>query len=312
MALPGDDTLKWLISRYATLRLAAGDAFEGAVLVTPTGEHFPDQFERDADSVARLLRRMMTYTPIADSVRVELGFFEPDEAEASGGGGCGSCGPTSCGPTSAAGAKATSRVDAVSGGYRLALSVADVSDPVVLTSTVARSLGAMLLAESAVDDVEDIATDSEIAAAASGFGVLVASAAHIYGKSCGGVSVRRNTALSLDEATFVLALFCAVHEIKPSKARSHLGPSQREAFAESVDLVDKNPALVAALRDAPETLTDGIVAIAHERSFFARLFARRPEPEFASAGKRALPRSEEDLRRLAEAKALVEEALGES
>ena len=103
-----------------------------------------------------------------------------------------------------------------------------------------------------------------------------------------------------------------MHEIKPSKARSHLGPSQREAFAESVDLVDKNPALVAALRDAPETLTDGIVAIAHERSFFARLFARRPEPEFASAGKRALPRSEEDLRRLAEAKALVEEALGES
>ena len=311
MGLPGDDTLKWLVSRYATVRVAAGDAFEGAQLVTPTGEHFPDSFAQDADSVARLVRRMMTYTPLSEEIRIELGFFEPEPAEGASGGDCGSCGPTSCAPARKQAAQVGSRVEAVNGGYRLALSVADVSDPVVLTSTVARSLGAMILAESAVGDVEDIAADSEIAAVATGFGVLVTAAAHIYGKSCGGVSVRRSTALTVEEAGFALALFCAVHEIKPSAARSHLAPSQREAFAMSTALLANNPEVIASLRDTPELLTDGIVTITHETSFFAKLFGKRPERDRVAPAKVALPRSADDARRLAEAKALVQEALGD-
>jgi hypothetical protein len=310
MALPSDDTLKWLISRYAAVLAAAGDAFEGAELVTPTGEHFPDRFERDGESVARLVRRMTTYTPLSEDLELQVAFFEADEAEESGG-GCGSCGPTSCGPKKKS-APATSRVDAIRNGYKLSINVADTSNPVILTSTVARCLGAMVLTEAELDDVEEIAAESEIAAAACGFGVLMSAASHVYGKSCGGVSIRRSTALSLEESTLMLALFCAVSEVKPSKARAHLEPSQREALAESIDLLSCNPKIIAALREAPETLADGHFAIAREKGLFGRLFSRNETPELDAPVKRRAPMSEDEKRRLAEAKALVEEALSES
>ncbi len=310
MARPSDDTLKWLISRYAAVLAAAGDAFEGAELVTPTGDHFPDEFQRDADSVVRLVRRMTSYTPLAEDLALQVAFFEVEEAEAEAAGGCGSCGPTSCAPKKKA-APATSRVEAIRSGYRLSINVADTANPVVLTSTVARCLGAMVLAEAEIDDVEEIAAESEIVAAACGFGVLTSAASHVYGKSCGGVSIRRSTALSLEESTLMLALFCAVTDNKPSKARAHLEPSQREAFADALDFVSCNGKLVRALQQAPETLADGHFAIAHEKSLFGRLFGKSEEPGLEAPLKKRPPMSEDDKRRLAEAKALVEEALAE-
>lgn len=309
MGRPSDDTLKWLISRYAAVLAAAGDAFEGAELVTPTGEHFPDEFKRDADSVVRLVRRMTSYTPLAEDLALQVAFFEGAEEEE--GGGCGSCGPTSCAPKKKV-SPATSRVDTIRGGYRLSINVADTANPVVLTSTVARCLGAMVLSEAELDDVEEIAAESEIVAAASGFGVLTSAASHMYAKSCGGVSVRRSTALSLEESTLMLALFCAVTDNKPSKARAHLEPSQREAFADALDFVSCNPKVVRALREAPETLADGHFAITHEKSLFGRLFGKKSdEPEFDAPIKKRPPMTEDEKRRLAEAKALVDEALAE-
>lgn len=191
------------------------------------------------------------------------------------------------------------------------LSVEETGHPVVLTSSLARCLGAMILSEAEIDDVEEIAAEAEVAAAASGLGVLLSAAAHIYGKSCGGVSVKRTTALSLEETTFLLALFCAVHEIKPSRARAHLEPSQREAFAESVDLVAKNQKIVRALREAPETLEEGLFPIEHERGLLSRLFSSDPEPELEGPARKAAPRSEDEKRRLAEAKALVDDVFSE-
>lgn len=310
MALPSDETLKWLISRYAAVLAAAGDAFEGAELVTPTGEHFPDRFERDGESVARLVHRMTTYTPLSEDLQMQVSFFEPEDAESESGGGCGSCGPTSCAPKKKA-SPATSRVESIHGGYRLAINVADTSNPVVLTSTIARCLGAMLLTEAEVEDVEEIAVESEIAAAACGFGVLMSAASHVYGKSCGGVSIRRATALSLEESALMLALFCAVSEVKPSKARAHLEPSQREALADALDFVACNPKIIRALREAPETLADGHFRITHEKSLLGRLFSRDEEPELSMPVKQRPAMSEDEKRRLAEAKALVEEALSE-
>ena len=53
MALPPEETLRALVSRYARLLAEHGEAFEGAELITPTGEHFPDRFERDGESLVR-------------------------------------------------------------------------------------------------------------------------------------------------------------------------------------------------------------------------------------------------------------------
>ena len=97
-----------------------------------------------------------------------------------------------------------------------------------------------------------------------------------------------DAALSLEETTLMLAWFCAVHEVKPSRARAHLEPSQREAFAEAVDLVDMNEAIVQALRDAPETLVGGLFPVVRTRGFFARLFAKPAEPDALTLGRAEL------------------------
>lgn len=310
MTLPSDDTLKWLISRYAAVLAAAGDAFEGAELVTPTGRHFPDRFERDGESVARLLERMRSYTPLADDIDLSLAFFEPEGEEASGG-GCGTCGPTSCATDKKKKAAAPpAGVQRTRDGYRVLVNVQEAGNPVVLTSSLARCLGAMLLAEAEVEGVEDAAADAEIAAAATGFGVLMSAASHLYAKSCGGVNIKRGTTLTLEESSVALALFLAVNDVKPSQARAHLEPSQREALGLAIDLVSCNPKLVSALRNAPETLTDGHFPVARERGLFDRLFGKRDdEPELAPVTVKRAPKSEDELRRIAEAKALVEEAL---
>ena len=53
------DTFTWLISQAARLRAAHGEVIGTPELVEPTGEYFPDAFERDAESVERLLTRLV-------------------------------------------------------------------------------------------------------------------------------------------------------------------------------------------------------------------------------------------------------------
>ncbi len=76
LQLPAEDDLRWIVSRYAHLRAAHGEAIGTPELVEPTGEYFPDAFAPSAEGVATLLKRMLTYSPLADDVRIELAFAE--------------------------------------------------------------------------------------------------------------------------------------------------------------------------------------------------------------------------------------------
>ena len=124
--------------------------------------------------------------------------------------------------------------------------------------------------------------------------------------------MQRTTALSVEELSFLVALFCRVNECKPGPMRAHLSPTAREAFDAAVELVDANDKLVRALRRAPETLADGVFKLEEPKGILGRIFKAKDDdaPELASPSQPTKLRSQEEQRRLEEARALVDEAFG--
>jgi hypothetical protein len=287
------------------------------VLVQPTGDFFPDEFRPDAPSVTRLLRRMMSYAPLAEDLGVELAFLEHAGDHA---GGCGSlaCGSGGSGGGRAAAAGAPS-VEELEDHYRVFVAVNDVAQADVLTTALARNVGALVLHEAGEEvDVEELAGASEIAAVACGLGVLLANGSAVWAKSCGGLRMAQATVLPVEETAVALALFVAVHGLKASQARAHLGATQREALDLAFTWTDSNPLLVETLRDRPALLEGGAFEIEPVRGMLGRwLHKRKLDKEMSghvnvnvSATAAAPPLSEEKRRRLEEARALVDEVLG--
>ena len=311
MDLPPQDDLRWIVSRYAQLRAAHGEAIGTPELVEPTGEFFPDAFTPSPEGVATLLKRLLTYAPVSDHLGWELGFVE-----AEGGGGGGSCSSGACGTGGGGGALVGEAMPHPNGeGYRVAVAVRDVADPVVLTASLARSVGGMILGEAgeeASSAAEERFAMSEIAATLSGFGLLLLNGACVYTKSCGGLRAHQSTRLDVASSAVALALFLRVHDLKPGLARRHLETTQAEAFDEALHWVDSRPALIAALQNHPESLVDGDFPVEETKGLFSRLFGARkaasPELSPGPVATRRV-RSAEEERRLAETKAMVEEAL---
>jgi hypothetical protein len=295
MAQP--EVLRPLVARYARLRAAYGDAFEGAELVTPAAEHFPDHFARDHESLTRLLERVASYTPLGEGVPLSFVLVE----DASDDGHC----------TSGCSKPASARIDGVQrfdDGYRLALPVTELGHPTRLVCALARGVCAAVLAETEEQvDGREIGIASEIVAVASGFGVVLLEGSHVYTKSCGGPAIHSGTALATEELAGLCAFFCAVSEISPRVAKKHLGATQAEAFDDAWTFVRSNDAIVKKLREAPELLEGGAFTFETKRGLLSRLFSSR-ENEVAPASKKT--RDPEEERRLAEARALVEEELG--
>jgi len=295
MALPSEEVLRELVTRYAKLIAMHGEAFEGAELVTPTAEHFPDHFARDAKSVARLLVRTASYTPLGEDVPLEIAFIE----DAGDDGHCAS----GCSKPNSGG-----RIDGaqrVGHGYRVAVPMTEVSHPTRLVCALARGVSAAVLAEAEIDVAAvDVGMMSEIVATASGFVVVLLEASHVYTKSCGGPSIHQGTFLGPSELSVLLAVFCTLNDLPARAARKHLGATQSEAFDEAWAFVQKNEALVQKLREAPELLEGGAFAFESKRGLLSRLLSKDPVP----VSKRA--RDPEEERKLAEARALVDEELG--
>jgi hypothetical protein len=299
MPLPSEAVIRNLVARYARILAAHGEAFDGAELVTPTGEHFPDHFARDQKSVERLLARVASYTPLGEDVPLDFVVVESDEPDD------GHC-TTGC-------SKPGSRIDGVQregDGYRVALPVTELGNPVRLVCALARGVACAVLAEAEESvDPSEIGLESEIVAIASGFGVVLLEGSHVYTKSCGGPAIHRGTTLATEEIATLLAFFCAKDEISPRAAKKHLGATQAEAFDEAWAFVQANDAIVRKLREAPELLEGGAFTFENKRGgLLSRLFSSRDEKVTAPVSKRT--RDPEEERRLAEARALVEEELG--
>jgi hypothetical protein len=310
MDLPADDALRWIVRTYASLRATHAEAIDSPRLVQPTGDFVPDEFRHDAPSVARLFRRMVSHSPLADDVPVQLAFVEPEGGGATAGG----CGSAACG--SAEGGARALPVEEVDEGYRVFVSVADVGQPEVLAASLARAVGALVLREGETD-LDASSAETEIAAAACGFGVLLANGAAVWAKSCGGLRMAQATLLSVEELCVALALFAAVTDASAAEVRAHLAATQREALEHAVAWVESNPLLVEALRDRPAELASGRFDLEPVRGAIGRwLHKRKLEKEMRAAPSSrpsgpAPALSDEKRRRLDEARALVDEVLGQ-
>ncbi len=306
MDLPAEDTLRWIVRSYARFLAAHGEAIGKPQLVQPAGDFFPDEFRGDAPGVARLLGRMIEYSPLADDLPIRIAFHQPEVST----GGCSS--PACDSRASGAGLRG---VDELADGYQVHVEVSDVSHADVLAASLARSVGALVLHEGgnpqATDPVKS-AEASEVAAVACGFGVLLANGAAVWAKSCGGLRMARATALSVEEIAVALALFVEVSGVRHALARAHLGATQREALDLALSWTDSNHLVVEGLRDCPARLADGHVELEPVRGAVGRWLHKRKvdkELRVAPVAPRP-PRSQEQERRLAEARALVDEVLG--
>ena len=312
MELPSEDTLRFIVARFAHMRAEYGDAIGTPDLVLPTATFFPDEFTASPAGVGALLKRTLGYAPVAEDVDLELAFTEPDQQSSGGGCSSGACGTDGKGGALPLG----TAQELEDGGYRVFVRVTDVGNPTLLTSSLARSAGAIVLSEAGEEvDPSEHGVMSELAATSIGLGLLLVNGSCVYMKSCGGLRAHEGTHMSVSELCVALALFLRVHGQKPSAARSHMETTQREAFDEALRWVDSNEALIVALRTHPETLTDGVFAIEEARGLLGRLFAKKPvvtlptESELRAAPRKA--KSEAEMQRLKETRALVEEALRE-
>jgi hypothetical protein len=296
MDLPSNQSLRSIVKAFAHLQAAHGAVIGTPPLVQPTGEYFPDEFRADAPSVAQLLRRMMEYAPLSSELGVELSIVMP-EADHMGG-----CGSAVCGPA-ARGSSGVGVIE-VDDRYRVVVAATDVGHPDVLSTSLARSVGALVLHE-AGEPVGSVA--SEIAAVVCGFGVVLLNGSSVWAKSCGGLRMAQATAMPVEETAVALALFVALHDHRVSLARKHLGATQREAFDLAQDWVESNPMLIASLRDRPERLESGAVDLEPVRGPIGQwLYRRRLERDLRVPPKsRVSTISEERRRRLEEVNALL-------
>lgn len=302
-----DESFRAIVAHLAHLYAAYGEVLGDAELIEPNGTYFPDAFALEPAAIDGLMRRMMTYAPLSADVDASLAFVEDEGANGGGGCGSGACSPGDTKMIARGGAVETDT------GYQILLHVGDVGDPNLLTASLARSLGRVVLFE-ADESVDPRNADamSELTAVACGFGLILLRGACVYKKGCGGMRRHQGTSLGPDELALALALFVRVKDKSPRAVRAHLEVTQREAFDAALAWVDGQPTLVGKLKEAPETLEDGIFTLEEKKGFFSRLLSGRPKSEALSEMPvRRTERTEEEKRRLAEAKALVEEALGE-
>ncbi|HEY8073365.1 MAG TPA: hypothetical protein VIF62_04635 [Labilithrix sp.] len=296
------------MSHLAHLRAAYGEVLGDAELVLPNGEFFPDEFKLDPESVDRLLRRMMTYAPLSADLEVKLGFVEAEDA---GGGGCGGGACSTKGDVQLA--RSAGAIE-TSDGYAVLVHVGDTGDTKLLTASLARAIGRLVLfcAEEDVDPRDEGAA-AELTAVACGLGPILLGGASVYKKGCGGVRRHQATFLGPEELALATALFVRVRDAKAGAVKKYLEPTQAEAWEEALAWVDSQPKLVRTLAEEPSTLEDGVFSFEEKKGVLARLFTRKKEDEAeldAPVPSRRV-RTPEEERRIAETKALVEEALQE-
>lgn len=300
--LATDDTLRWVVTRFAEFRRDHGEVVDAPDLVEPTPDYFPDEVKLEPAGIATILRRVLSYAPVGDDLPLALSFVEPEAKE--GGKSC-SSGACGTGPSGAP-MGGVRREGAL---YHVVLSASDVGNPILLTTALARSAGSIVLFEADEDLPEaSFETESELAATHVGLGLLLLCGASIYKKGCGGLKQHQGTHLGVDALAAATALFVCVHGKKPGLLRKHLEITQREAFDEAMAWATRNEALIESLRADPASVAAGFFELHGKTSILDRLFRRgRQEPAQVAVPQRA--RSEEEARRIAEAKALVDDVL---
>lgn len=270
MELPDFASRAELVRRYAHILQHFGSEIGERPLVRQNGQFFPDPFDKDAPSVARLVRRLQAHAGLDDiPLEVRLSSLAPEELTSSGC-GSGACAPAQVGPGAA-------RLEERSDGWLLNVFDADLHHPVALTCTLARCLARVFLAEteSPTTPVEaplDVSVD--LACVALGLGTLALEGSYIYAKSCGGPSVSQLTKLSVGELAVACALFIERGRHSARRALTELGTTQRALLSEASEWAASNPRVIELLASDPGQLASRTPQLADTKPWLFRLFSR--------------------------------------
>jgi hypothetical protein len=273
MELPPQPVLIAVAQRYARMVSRFGSELGKRPLVLTTGEFFPDVFEKDEPSVARLSSRMQAHAGMSD-IPVTTKLVGADALSAQAGGGCGSGACSTIHGTETQ----TERLVENANGWLLNVPASEIGHPVVLTTQLARTLGLVFLLESrgegeALDAPLDVTVD--LAAVCLGFGALLLEGSYIYAKSCGGPSVARVTHLGPGELAFALALFAARGGHSLRAAIKQAGTTQQALLGEAKALIDSNQKLALALKNHPERVAEGDFSLEESRPWLLRVLGGR-------------------------------------
>ena len=271
-------------SLYAELVLELGEYLQGATLVLPDNEHFPDDVDASPTGVRILLERVLTYTPVPGDAAFELHFHTPDDdGDASGGCGSGACAPKAGAASPWMLSSAPLEADD-SGTWHLTVGVQDVRNPIRLMSQLSRLAGDWLLAHALDADARlapfERAVRAEVAAVACGLGPLLLAASHMESKGCGGVRVYEGTALPPPVLAALTVLFAEQHDETAAlrRAASLLSPTPREALEEARAFFTKRPGFVQQLKTTPESVAFHC-DFGPEEGLLRRLFGAKSSPE---------------------------------
>lgn len=298
MELPDIASRAELVRRYAHLLHHFGSEIGERPLVRQNGQFFPDVFEKDEASVARLVRRLQQHAGLSD-IPLEVRVVALEPSDVTGGCGSGACAPAKVG---AGAARLEERPD----GWLLNVFDVELHHPVALTCTLARSLARLFLAETEspsapVEAPLDASVD--LACVALGLGTLVLEGSYIYAKSCGGPSVSQLTHLSVGEVAIAVSLFIARGGHSGRRVLGELGTTQRALLGEANDWAASNARVIAQLKDEPGQLATSAPVLGDTRPWLLRLFDRAPSRSAEPSLERALAGElgDAELRALAQA-----------
>lgn len=284
MELPHREGRAELVRRYAHLLERFAGEIGKRPLVLQNGTFFPDLYERDEASAARLLRRLQAHAGMSD-IPIQARVVPLEKVEGAHAGGCGSgaCGPVNVGETPPA-----ARLEEHAGGWLVNVFDAELHHPVGLTTQLARALGRIFLAEASTrsSDIEaPEMVSTELAAVALGFGPLLLEGSYVYGKSCGGPSVQQLTTLSVGELAIACSLFIEMGGHSARRALGHLGTTQRALLSEASEWAASNAAVIQKLADSPGQLATRAPELRETKPWLLRVFdrPRRPEPSLERA-----------------------------
>jgi hypothetical protein len=262
MDLPSEAARRAIVTTLARFFDDWEEALGTADLVLPNGDYFPDAFTSDAASVERLFKRMCSYVPIASDLPIDLVLIDSDDAPE------GKCASGACG--TGAKLQPTACLVEDNGRYVVPLTASALSNGVALATALARSAGALVLAEAG--ETYGLAGDAELAAVACGLGPILLNGSAVYAKGCGGLTFHQATELDVRELAFATAVFVNRFDHKTRALRDLLPVTQKEAFDVAIDWLSIQADLNESLRQRPALLATGLFEFREKSGFLSRLF----------------------------------------
>ncbi len=319
-----EEQARWVFKRSATLTSRGAEPV--GRLVLPNATFFPDVFDGTPKSVLALFSRMKEHAGL-DFIETELSLVDPEEGSVT------SCSSGGCSSPGLGVAKLQRLVERQDGSYSVQLGTTEVRNPTVLTTMMARTLGALFIAEANLGNLfarTEIDAASDLAAVHLGLGVLIMNGAAIEMKGCGGMKVHAATSLSAGEAALALAIQIELARIARATDESirivskHLGTASGDAFRPAVGFVEANIDVVESIAKSPANVEGDHFTLRESKSWLVRALgigrskSRSDElaeleqsvtaQRAASSQKSSTPLDAKRAARLREIQALVEES----